>query len=289
MITFFNQFHNGDCFVGKGWASNIMVQLQNLHFRYAHNNPTEIIADLHVEQIPLGEIPALDPKTKVGRDAAGNLFVNTWCGAWQGELFDYSSHSNFKIQHQMYAQLCDIIGRQIGCQLYQSNKVENYLPSIDFTLLDLQRQRAFITEVKKHRKLILVCNGTARSGQSQLQDMSEVIAGLSQARPNDVILVTERLPVFGENIYYTSDINQRSCDLNEIAWLGTHADVIVGKNSGPFTWCQNIQTLMKPKKFIAFCVKASDVPMWDLNIPAQLVTSNTVDQTQALNFILEQL
>lgn len=289
MITFFNQFHNGDCFVGKGWASNLMVQLQDIHFRYAHNNPPEITADLHCEKLRLNEIPRLDPKTKVGRDAQGNLYVNTWCGAWQGELFDYSSHSNYRIQHQMWAELCQIIGNQVGRHITQASRIEDYLPSIDFSLLDLERQQAFIAEVKQQRRMILICNGDVRSGQSDFGSMDDIIVGLSKQYPNDVILVTHRTNMFGENIYYTGDINMTNCDLNEIAWLGTHADVIVGKNSGPFTWCQNHQTLNQNKLFIAFCRKESDVPMSGLNLPARLVASPITDQGQAFEFIVSQL
>jgi hypothetical protein len=290
MITFFNQFHNGDCFVGKGWVSNIMAQLPDEYFRYAHDNPPNIVHDLPCERIALAAIPVLDRMTKVGKDAANNLFVNTWCGAWQGQLFDYSSHSNYRIQHQMYAELCEVIGRQLGKTIEQSNDPRDYLPGIDYSYYDLERPRAFVAEIKQHRRMILVCNGTSQSGQSDLGDMDTIIQGLSDRFPDDVILVTSRRNVFAENIFYTRDINASSYDLNESAWLGSHASVVIGKNSGPFTWCQNRAALMDHnRRYISFSKKAEDNPMWGLDLPAQMIHSSTTNEIDALNFIIDLL
>ena len=290
MITFFNQFHNGDCFVGKGWVNNIMAQLPDEYFRYAHDNPPNIVHDLGCERIPLSAIPVMDRMTKVGKDAAGNLFINTWCGAWQGELFDYSSHSNYQIQHLMYEELCRVIGDQLGRTITQSHDPRDYLPTIDFSYFDVERPRAFINEVKKHRRMMLICNGASQSGQSDMGDMDTIIQGLSDYYPDDVILVTSRRNIFAENIYYTSDINASNYDLNEIAWLGMNAEVIVGKNSGPFTWCQNKQALMDARRtYVCFAKKITDIPMSGLELPAMLENSNTTDPTQALNFIIDLL
>ena len=275
--------------MGKGWVRAIMAQLPDVHFRYAHNNPPEIVADLNCENIGLGQIPRLDPRTKVGKDADNNLYVNTWCGAWQGELFDYSSHSNFRIQHIMYQELARVIGSQLGREIVLDGPVEDYLPDIDFTRLQLHRQQAFVEEVLDQRRLILVCNGDVRSGQSDFGSMDSIIEGLSTAFPDDVILATQRTNIIGHNIFFTSDINNGGCDLNEVAWLGLHASAIIGKNSGPFTWCQNKAMLMKPKTFISLSRKSTDVPMTDLELPAKLFTSPTPDPALALEFILEKL
>ena len=52
-------------------------------------------------------------------------------------------------------------------------------------------------------------------------------------------------------MYWNQQVTR--CDLNEISYLSTHCDLIVGKNSGPFIYCLTQQNINNPaKRFISF-------------------------------------
>ena len=68
-LIFFNQFHNGDCFVGKEYVREIMRQLPGVEFSYAHNNHADIVKDLGCKHLGLNNIPPMDRMTRVAESA----------------------------------------------------------------------------------------------------------------------------------------------------------------------------------------------------------------------------
>ena len=64
-----------------------------------------------------------------------------------------------------------------------------------------------------------------------------------------------------KNISYTSDIigTKQEPDLQEISYLSTLVDVIIGKNSGPYVFCETYDNYMdKDKTFVSFNTKHKD-------------------------------
>ena len=59
--------------------------------------------------------------------------------------------------------------------------------------------------------------------------------------------------IFQTNTFWESNRQKNTCDLNEISYLSTCCDVIIGKNSGPFVFCETKDNLMdERKKIVSF-------------------------------------
>lgn len=243
-IVFYNQFHNGDCFVGKGWVQNIIDQIPEAEFGYAHGNHADIIRDLPVQHLTLSDIPAMDRMARLGRGPDGTIYVNTWCGAFQGELFGHGQHSNFLIQHQMYDYYCRGLSQALALNIVQPLQVKDYLPDIDFSYYDTGAADQFVESLTG--PLVLICNGPANSGQSAVGDLRQVIDHLSQSYPDLNFAITHDVGIQRHNVYFTGNIFKRVSDLNQIAYLSQSASLIVGKNSGPYTFCHFKENLTRP-------------------------------------------
>jgi hypothetical protein len=77
-IVFFNQYHNGDCFVGKGWVRNIIQQLPEAEFYYAHNNHADIIKDLPAKYMSIQDMPEIDRMVRIAQGDDGTIYIITW-------------------------------------------------------------------------------------------------------------------------------------------------------------------------------------------------------------------
>ena len=48
-VIFFNQWRNGDCFLGKEYVREIVNMFPDIEFAYAHNNYPDIVGDLGIK------------------------------------------------------------------------------------------------------------------------------------------------------------------------------------------------------------------------------------------------
>ena len=289
-IIFFNQFHNGDCFVGKGWVRNIMQQLPDIEFSYAHKNHPDIIKDLGCEYVALKDIPEIDRMVRIAQDA-DTLYINTWCGAFQGELFGYHQHSNYIIQHRMYEMYCEQLTNILGRTVKQSTNPHDYLPFIDFSHYDTAMVDRFVNDLSPYNRLVLFCNGPANSGQSGIGDMRYTIDYLSQEFPMDwAFICTHDIGLERNNVFYTSKAFNKQSDLNEIAYLSTRTELIVGKNSGPYSYCQfNDNMNDSQRRFFCFGKLLTDCLNAGLQFPAEFKFCDQVNDRLITNILMREL
>jgi hypothetical protein len=255
-IIFFNQFHNGDCFVGKQYVAEIVRQLPDVEFSYAHNNHADVIKDLGIEHLGLNNIPPMDRMTRVGESPdKETVFINTWVGCWQGTMFNHGEHINFVRLHNIWREYFKYFNLQF------IEDPNHYLPRIDDTKFDMSAANAWLND-HGDRRSVLICNGNANSGQSRVGDLTQCISKLSADHPDVNFIVTHKVNITSPNIYYTDDIFAHlESDLNQIAYLARGCDVIVGKNSGPFSYCQNATNLMDASlTFLNLSILATDCP-----------------------------
>jgi hypothetical protein len=273
-IVFFNQFHNGDCFVGKGWVRNIIAQIPEAKFYYAHKNHADIIKDVPAEMLTLSDIPDIPNRTKIVQNDDGDIFINTWCGAFQGELFH--THSNYIVQHRMYEIYCERLSQLLGRPITQSTNPHDYLPEIDFNEYNVAGALNFL---EKHGRLNLFCNGSAMSGQSAIGDMRGIIDRLCQDFPQETFVATYDMGLRHDNLYYTQDIFKLDSDLNQIAFLSQRAGLIVGKNSGPYTYCQFKKNMERDDvTFFCFGKLLTDCLNAGLEFPARFKFSDQTNE-----------
>lgn len=314
-IVFFNQFHNGDCFVGKGWVRNIMQQLPDMKFFYIHGNNPAIVKDLQCRQLGVDTTPRPDdtPDTpenanqvelceefanksltfdarsmRMGIDD-DTIYINTWCGAFQGELFGFHQHSNYIIQHQMYDMYCEQLTKLLNRPVTQSGNPHDYLPFIDFSYYDTAMVDRCIADLP-FKRLVLFCNGTANSGQSAVGDFKFSIDFLSKQFTDIAFICTHDIGLERSNVFYTSRMFNKASDLNEIAYLSTKTELIIGKNSGPFSYCQFDANMNDSgRRFFCFGKSLTDCLNAGLEFPAEFKFCDQTNDHIITNILVREL
>lgn len=285
-IAFFNQFHNGDCFVGKGYVTAIVKALPGVEFEYYHLNHPDIVKDLPVTYRPLEELPHITHMTRIAEsDSKETLYINTWVGCWQGALFPYGEHINNQRLHAIWTKYFDYLGLRIGDQ-------SEYLPTIDFKAYDIKAAYDFVQQsLLTNEKIVIFCNGSANSGQSRVSDFGSVIARLAKEFPNKRFLLTSAIDgLSAPNIYLANEVLPSKSNLNQIAYISQFSELIVGKNSGPFTWCQFKNNLLDSQRtFFNFSVLPTDCPTGGSRYLARCLYSAATEDARIYELIRDVL
>jgi hypothetical protein len=265
-IIFFNHYHRGDLLTSREFVRQITKELQDVEFAYMHFNHPKLTRDLDIPKI--GDPSSLDPKTPFYQDG-DDLYVNTWIGCFWDIFCQHGGINMFSLWHQ-WEKVYETINAVFGSNLKLNSEKEYYLPSIDYSRYNLKNVNAYL-EQSKDRKKILLCNGVPKSGQSFADNMSSFIHETAKKYSNIDFICTEKFEKVLDNILFTDDIigdneiednrapwedrQTNLCDLYEISYLSTKCEAIVGKNSGPFVFCETKENYMDPeKKFLSYNV-----------------------------------
>jgi hypothetical protein len=266
-IIFFNHFHRGDLFIHKEFIRQIKREMpKNVTFEYWHYNHPKCNADL---EIPLTRLPeTLDRQVPFYVYADGStLLVNTWIGVWS-DIFAKCAGINYHSLTQTWAEIFNKINEVFGTSLTISKTVEDYIPTIDFKFFDTRNIDDWLFKHRDNKK-VLFCNGKPMSSQSFDHDMSAIINELAKDYPKIDFICTKKFESNEPNVYFTDHIirdtmhfpikvfwvegDKNICDLNEISYLSTKCNAIVGKNSGPFVYCETKENYMNPNmRFLTF-------------------------------------
>jgi hypothetical protein len=246
-IIFFNHYHNGDLFASKAFIKEIVDNV-DVKVYYGHENNPIVLSDINLETVSL---PQVNYKTKfINADDA--FYINTWIGSY----FDYGGAEKecctLKFSYDMFDKIYEAINQVYSTNLKLSS-MEDYFPSIDFSKFQLKNIDTYIKS--DSNKKILFCNGPSMSGQCLYTgDMKPVIENLASNYPNITFIATQTFDTDIKNIKFTNDIIKlNQCDLNEIGYLSTFCNIIVGRNSGPHCFAANKLNVNDPSKvFYAF-------------------------------------
>lgn len=234
--------------------------MPNNTFEYWHFNHPKVNLDV---QIPLTNLPTqLDHKVQF-YEQGEVMAINTWVGA-RWDIFEKHQGANL---NSIYEGWCAIYDK---LQLKIRDDAESYLPRIDFSFYNISKVDEYIKSSSK--KKILICNGKPMSNQSFDSDMSDLVNELAAKNDEIDFICTKKFITKLPNVLFTDDIIQDNeqflngvntywvdlpknvCDLNEISYLSTFCNAIIGKNSGPFTFCGTYDNLKDPNKlFVSFC------------------------------------
>ena len=278
-IVFYNHFHNGDCFVSKMYVQDLIFQIRqhrpDIEFYYAHNNHPGIIADVAAEYVPAHAYD-YDRYLRMGT-RADDILINPWVGAWQGEIFNHGEHINYLRLHAIWRRYYTALGRLLNIELAFSDDAKFYVPYIDADYYRQDLIRNYMQGYAKKRK-VLICNGPAKSGQSQMGDFVAEIDALSQEYPAVQFIATQRTGIRRLNVSHTADIFALDSDINEIALLSRHCDLIVGKNSGPYSFAHHRANMLDANKtFACFSTRDTDMLNAQQDWPAEFHHSAVTD------------
>lgn len=237
-IVFFNHYHNGDIFASKGYIKDLVKELSSHELYYQHYHSPKLLRDINIQhqtlEVPLGNFSDRNPMA----GDKDSIFINTWIG----NHLSRDNGINWNTYHMMfskiYSALADMMDRSI-----EVGPVEYYFPEIDYEYFD-------IPDIKIPKGSIIISNGPVLSGQSNLPDLNNIISGLLEKTDRNIIL-THFAPFNSDRIHYTNNmIETTGGDLNEISWVASQCDYLIGRNSGPFCFMNTKNILNDSSKNI---------------------------------------
>ena len=262
-IKFYNNWHNGDIHNSRSFLREIVKSLPNHEFSYLHFNSKRLLRD--IPQIKYEDIRDYDflntkDRFKISQPLGDGTnspilidedccFINTWVGS------NPQSDNIFKRHITAYKRIFKILGLK-----FDENK--NWCPEIDFSFYKTKKIEEFINKKNKFR--ILVCNGFSLQAKdfSFKNALNKIIDYFNTEI--EVILTSKQDELDG--VIYTDDITERPFDdLNEISLISTSADMIIGRSSGPSSYCiVKENQLNENKTFINF-INIDDDEKFDLS------------------------
>jgi hypothetical protein len=249
-IIFYNHYHNGDLHYTKPLVRDLMSQLPNSEFSYAHLNGYWVVRDLNIPQGPFNTSAISDHATILyGPDA---VLVNTWLGTYL-KVFN-QAEVTWNFYYKFYCEIIRLLNNMFHLNLMPKPQDEFWLPTTDYSYYAIDNAKEF-DRIEK-RKKILISNGPGMSKQIPEfnSDMSEMIRFIAEKHQDKMFIVTKRFEHKQNNIISTTEINKLNrTDLNEIGYISTFCDVIIGRDSGPFCFTHTRENLMNPNKtFMSF-------------------------------------
>lgn len=290
-IIFFNHFHRGDLFTHKEFTRQVKEELASVPLEYWHFNHQKLNRDLG---IPLTGFPdRLDRNIKFYSLDNSTLFVNTWIGTY-GEIFNKHGGVNLQSLSDSWKEIYKQINSFFSSNIQVSDDLQRYIPRIDYNAYNLENVNKFLND--RSNKKVLICNGIPMSNQSFASNLENEIKHFANKYINIDFICTANFKAEYPNIFFTDDIIQDSemysfnapwhdrpqnnCDVNEISYLSRHCDLIVGKNSGPFVFCETYDNYMDSSKtIISFSRGAQESMSNSINMKCRynLVTDHSAE------------
>lgn len=285
-LVFFNHYENGDTFINREYVKEIIKHYPDAAMFYAHKKHPSLFMDLPVTQQPLQSLPAgIHQNAVIVYSTDDNtLYINCWIGCHLTTgILPHGRHANFLLLHKAWKLVFDTL--KIPLEDW-----EKYHPSVDYSVFDLSEADAYLNRISDY-PLVLICNGKPMSGQSDMGEMASIIENLTNTFPEHQFLATYKVNVSKPNLTYTDDIfGSHEGNLHHIGYISKHAKVIVGKNSGPFTFSHSKENMNDPRKtFICFSKHAIDSLMGEGEYLCNSVFSSTVDESVAALLIKEYI
>lgn len=285
-VVWFNHWHYGDFFSTRGVVADIKRQLSNFKYSYAHSKHPDATKDLIDFKLPKEMndriLNSINQRQRcvVSDDT---LFINTWVGAYEG-VWNQSVHPPYVDHYLVFKEMYNTLNSLYKFDLKLDEDVWRYIPEISYSAYDTDSTLKFSQQGKG--KFFLFCNNEVKSAQSSMGNMAEIINTLAAKYPNDTFIVTQPIDISQSNVYFTNDIFNKENDLGEISYLSTHCDVIIGKNSSPFTYTNTGNMLKNPKKtFVCFSHKLEDTLPHRLDIKAKFLFSDSTDNAYCVDFL----
>jgi hypothetical protein len=251
-IVFHNHYHCGDISASRGIIKKIIEQVRKIDpkttFAYQHNNPANLLADIpKLSFAGSPTIPQHDNLVRVG----DTIYINTWYGQQQHKFMNKYG----VVFDTLYAALNDTCQQLWEFALSSiSDDIRDFFPTINYNKFEIDKAKTWLME--HPGKKVLIESGPALSGYSNNFSFAPIISAIASRHPEYSFILSSRENfVFPANVFNTFDIIQKAepSDLNEISFLSTHCDLIVGRSSGVSTFAMTRENLFKrPTKFINF-------------------------------------
>ncbi len=312
MIKFYNHFGFGDIFISREFVRQICkyFDVPTEFSTYYHNKDFKFFIDIPMQERqieslmspskfttivmrPLGQveqyfenysqilidIPLKKESTvaerintfKLAIREDGDIYINTWIGRNPKYVLPGIA-CTIKNYIQMY--------RDIGILIPQDDWL--YIPSINFVKIYEHKKNPFLN-INEH--CVLICNGDVLSNQSKNFDFTPIVEALAKTHTDRTFVLTKKVSINLDNVLYTDDFTGGK-DLFDIAWLSENkCDVIVGRSSGPFVFCQTKNNYLNPEKRIISFTHTKECAHAYFDAKAKLYWSNDFSFDNVYKFI----
>ena len=257
-IVFWNGGGKGDIHVSRSYVKYIASKFVDSDVLYIHHHGPELLLDIPGLQYS-NDWSVVDHVRKNGKNNRNVVIDGTaYFHTWYGVSPEYNG-CNIGTLHSLFKSHTSII----SCPLPD---VGDMIPKIDYSQLDTR----LIDDQLTSRKKILICNNLPMSQQSHYSgSLDGLIDKLSVKCPKSTLFVTNEYGgLEKDNIVSVSDLttgrkystdvredNASPFNLNHISYLSTKCDVIIGRSSGPDTFCIVEENVMSDKDYFTICPK----------------------------------
>jgi hypothetical protein len=308
--VFFNMFRNGDLFIVREFVREMISFFPEYTWHYAHGNHINSLIDLPCQYEPMPhfhevcnsvqckghEVSSLLPKFKpllpnesVRKfSSESNLYINTWTGVYHGYFFPAGNYANMHELVSIWNHIGDLVYRHTGRKHFYTKKITEYFPTVDESKFDSSKVYNFVSsnQYKQFEKHVLMANGNSLSGQSKLPSMNHALVMLAKQNPDVAFIATSKFDRTMNNIFFTDDIFQTDFDLPLISILSSYCDVIVGKNSGPYTYANTKKNVSDPTKtFVSFSNHARDNLLYQSGCNCTFIHEDTDDENRVIEIV----
>lgn len=244
-VIFYNAFGAGDIFESREFVKAWMKLVPAHKYCYAHGKNPRILLDIPEIEFKEWTIH-MDSMRGVWDDLNGNLYVNTWIGR-DGKYVLPGIGCTVEKLIEMHGHMLN----KVNLQTLSSDPLL-YIPSINYEYYNIVPCKNFLYDSQEYR--VFIDNGLVQSRQAENFDMNPCIIEVAKNHSKIDFIVTHAFNDAPDNVYFTSDITQQSgFDLNEVSFLSTFCNTLIGRNSGPHVFAQVRENVMnKNKKLISF-------------------------------------
>jgi hypothetical protein len=286
-IIFYSNGHNGDIHYSRNFVKNILKNI-SVPAEYRFNGSFKLVKDIENISFTSNTFSSINNNELLYDNIYETLLINTWIGSSNAKFIQNEIGCSLTANYEKYKHIYSALNLKY-------EKPEFYIPEINWEKYDIHFVDEFLIN-NKFDKYVLISNGNVLSGQSTNFNFDEIVRVLSTKNKTIAFILTDnKNRLNAPNIFYTSDfIKTKDGDLNEIAYLGSKSNLIIGRGSGPFCFCHNKTTLFnKNITFLALTKYRTD-GLWAL--PEQLsqnqanqIWSNQFDNNSLYSIINEQL
>lgn len=275
-VVFYCHYGNGDLLISKEFVREIIQKIPAKEYYYAHAKNSRMFADItQLKHTNITDNMQMRRRVTIIDNC---LYLNTWLGVDSTFVTPANSCSIYN-SLRMYNYMLST--SNLGVRLTQP--MEDYIPKIDYKYFNISSIDEFINQFY-WKKLVLIANCQAQSGQADNFDFSVVVSRLCDTFKDIFFIVTDKVNVDVPNLFLSSNITKSKdgFDLNEMAYLSLFCNPIIGRSSGAQIFAMNRDNMMNSNKtFVSFTyrIEASSI-VWGQRVKASVVWSSGTENDE---------
>ena len=224
-IIFYNHFGNGDIFESREFVKEIISNVPASKCIYRHAKGEKFLRDicnLNYEYLTMED--NLCNPTGNSKVHGNDLYINTWIGRDGRYVLPGIGCTVEKLFDMYNDMLQGIYSLKYSCR--------EYIPTINYSFFNREESDNFASQ---HEKLILISNGPVQSMQACNFDFAPIIRRVADTHKDKTFIITSNMEERPENVFYTGEFIKQDGqpDLNELSYLSTKCNMLIGRNSGP--------------------------------------------------------